>query len=123
MPLCAQAEIFRCTSAAGAVTYQEIACPESAPGRATGISDVYPQINHAERDRLLQREAALEERLIKRAQIDSAERIARDDRIARERELQASREAQQVAAGPVLLIRPLHRPRVTAPHRRPFQPL
>ena len=124
----AHAEIFRCTASGGAVTYQEIPCPASAPGRATDIPEAYPVINRIERDRLLEREAALEERLLKRAQIDAAERIARDDRLARERENQALREAlarrdEGFAAGPgFVLVRPLRASRL-APHRRPLQPL
>jgi hypothetical protein len=110
----AHAEIFRCTASGGAVTYQEIPCPASAPGRATDIADAYPEINLAERERLLQREAALEARLLKRAEIDAAERIARDDRIAREREVQALREAlaQSSASPAFVFVRPLRPPRV-----------
>lgn len=55
----AHAEIFRCTAPGGTVTYQEIPCPASAPGRATDIPVAYPEINRAERERLLQREQAL----------------------------------------------------------------
>jgi hypothetical protein len=121
----AQAEIFRCT-AMGGVTYQELPCAGS--GGATDIPVAYPEINRLERDRLLQREAALEARMLKRAEIDSAERIARDDRIARERELAvlreglAQRDAQ--AAGPgFLVIRPLRAPRAPARDRRAYRVL
>jgi hypothetical protein len=125
----AHAEIFRCTASGGAVTYQEIPCPASAPGRATDIADAYPEINRAERERLLQREAALEARMLKRAEIDAAERISRDDRIARERELQALREAlaqrdSPTTVGPLFVgIRPFRHPRASPHHRRPFQSL
>ena len=116
-PSLAAAEIFRCTAASGAITYQEIPCPASAPGRATDIPAAYPGINSAERDRLLQREALLEARLLKRAEIDAAERIARDDRIARERELQPQ---IQPTAPAVLLVRPLRPPRPFRAYRRPY---
>ena len=123
----AHAEIFRCT-ADGVVTYQEIPCPASATGGATLIPETYPEINRVERDRLLTREAALDERLLKRAEIDAAERIARDDRIARERENAALREAlaqrEAAASAPVFLVgRLFHPPRASLHHRRPFQPL
>jgi hypothetical protein len=119
----AHAEIFRCT-ADGAITYQEIPCPASATGGATLIPDAYPEINRIERDRLFQREAALDARLLKRAEIDAAERIARDDRIAREQEAQALREAiaqREAASGaPVfMLARPFRPPRAFPAHRRP----
>ena len=71
------AEVFRCTSAAGAVTYQEIPC---AAGESLGIVDVpesYPAANVAERDRLFQREAALDQRLEAERERRSRETIAR----------------------------------------------
>jgi hypothetical protein len=111
----AQAEIFRCT-AAGGVTYQAIPC--AGTGGATDIPVAYPEINRLERDRLLQREAALEARMLKRAELDSAERIARDDRIARERELAslrevvAMRDAQSFAGPAFFFVRPFQPPRV-----------
>ncbi|HUQ27347.1 MAG TPA: DUF4124 domain-containing protein [Usitatibacter sp.] len=128
LALPAHAEIFRCTAASGSVTYQEIPCPSSGFGGATGIPDVYPEINRLERDRLLQREAALQARMLKRAEIDSAERIARDDRIARERELAALREAlvqkeAQVAGPGFLVIRPFRAAPGFTRDRRPFRVL
>ena len=66
-----------------------------------------------ERDRLLQREAALDARILKRAELDSAERIARDDRISREATLQAMMERDRAEAAPMFVVaRPLrHAPR------------
>jgi hypothetical protein len=122
----AHAEIFRCTASGGAVTYQEVPCPASAQSRAMDIPAVdYPEVNRAERERLLQREAALDARQLKRAQVDAAERIARDDRAARERESQALRDAlaqrdAQSSAGPAfVLVRPLRPPRLNSPRHRP----
>jgi hypothetical protein len=87
----AASEIYRCKSPAGAVTYQQQPCADANEGGAVGIATSYPD-HTAERDRLMQREAAMDARLLKRLEIDAAERIARDERIARERELQAERE-------------------------------
>ena len=125
LSLSAHAEIFRCTGSAGAITYQEIPCPSSAQARTMDIPTVFPEVNRAERDRLLARADALEARLLKRAEIEAAERIARDDRAAREREAQALREAlaaqREAAAAPApgfLVIQPFRAPRIH-PHRRP----
>ena len=113
----AQAEIFRCASDGGAITYQEIPCPASARAATIDIPSAFPEVNRIERDRLLAREAALDARLLKRAEIDAAERIARDDRVAREREMAAlreelaRREAQQLG-GSFIVVRPLRMPRI-----------
>ena len=61
-------------------------------GGAVDIPSSFPDANALERERLFQREAALDARLLKRAEIDAAERIAREDRLAREREAQAERD-------------------------------
>jgi hypothetical protein len=108
----AGAEIYRC-SAGGSVTYQEIPCPDSADAATMPIGADFPVVNLLERDRLLQREAALDARILKRAEIDAAERIARDDRIARELTLQAQMERERAeAASSYVVARPLrHAPR------------
>jgi hypothetical protein len=103
----AGAEIYRC-STGGSVTYQEIPCPASADAATMPIGADFPVVNLLERDRLLQREAALDARILKRAQIDAAERIARDDRIARELALQAQMERERAeAASYYVVARPL----------------
>jgi Domain of unknown function (DUF4124) len=106
------AEIFRCTAHDGGVTYQQDPCGASSSGGAVNIPTSYPDHTY-ERERLASREAALDARLLKRLEIEAAERIARDDRIAREREAQAARdlaEAQQ--ASPAYgIVRALHVPR------------
>lgn len=113
----AHAEIFRCTSDGGAITFQEIPCPPSTQAATMDIPSRFPEVNRVERERLLAREAALDARLLKRAEIDAAERIARDDRLAREREIAAlreelaRREAEQ-AAGGFFVVQPLRPPRV-----------
>ncbi len=127
LAFCAHAEVYRCKSAGGAVTYQEIPCPASAEGARMHIPDAFPEVNRAERDRLLLREAALDARLLKRAEIDAAERIARDDRIARERELAAlreelaRREGEQANVG-FVVAQPLRAPRVHYHLLRPLPP-
>ena len=97
------AQIYRCVDAHGAVTYQETACVLASDERAWQTPE-YPPVNTAERDRLLQREAALDARLMKRAELETAERIARDERRARELELAAQRE--QAAPAPPLYVIP-----------------
>ena len=90
-------EIYRCRSPGGAITYQQQPCPLASEAEALSIPSSYPD-HTAERDRLMQREAAMDARLMKRLEIESAERIARDTRIARESELQAERDRAAAAA-------------------------
>jgi hypothetical protein len=87
-PVAGAAPIYRCTSA-GAVSYQEQPC-ESA-GARVALPDSYPEVNRVERDRLLQREAALDARLLKRLELEAAERIARDHRRALEAQAERDR--------------------------------
>ena len=115
VPLCCDAaRLFRCTSAGGAVTFQEQPCGAASDERVQDLPE-YPPANLAERDRLLQREAALDARLLKRAEIDSNERIARDARRSRELELEAerARSAEPMYVGPVYGVgyMPAYRPR------------
>jgi hypothetical protein len=103
------AEIFRCTARDGGVTYQQDPCAASSNGGPVNIPTSYPD-HAAERDRLALREAALDARLLKRLEIEAAERIARDDRIAREK---AQAQAQAQAEDTVFygIGRPLRVPR------------
>ena len=105
----ASADIYRCQSRHG-VTYQEVPCPDEAIANTVGIATVYPDYK-SERDRLAAREAAMDARLLKRLEIESAERIARDDRIAREKEAQAAlalAQAQSQDSPVYVLGRPMH---------------
>ena len=95
----AQAEIFRCTAAGGAVSYQEFPCGEADKARTMDIPAAFPEVNGTERNRLLQREAALEARMLERERIESAERIARNELAVREREALAARDAAVAAQG------------------------
>jgi hypothetical protein len=113
VPLAADAgRLFRCTSAGGAVTFQEQPCGAAADERIQDMPE-YPPANLAERDRLLQREAALDARLLKRAEIDSNERIAREARRSLELEAERARAAEPIYVGPVYGVGylPAHRPR------------
>jgi len=94
----ARAEIFRCTGSGGRITYQEVPCGSAEQSRTMDIPAAFPEVNNVERNRLLQREAALDARLIERSRIESAERIARAELAAREREAEAAREAAAAAA-------------------------
>src|SRR5256885_1082559 len=104
----ASADVFRCQSRHG-VTYQQLPCPDEAIAETVGIPTEYPDYLAA-RDRLAAREAAMDARLLKRLEIESAERIARDNRIAREREAQAAlalAQAQSQDSAVYIVGRPL----------------
>lgn len=111
----AQAEVFRCTSAAGAVTYQEVPCAADQAARIVDLPERYPAADGAERDRLFQREAALDRRL-------EAER----ERLTRETIARISRPPAAEAQAPepqVVLFVPAHlrspRPSRIHVHLRP----
>jgi|SRR5690242_12037125 len=112
--------IYRCTAPGGGVTYQEIPCPNDSAQRATDIPTEYPEVNREARERLFQREAALEARQLEREKMDTALRIAREDRLAREAE---ARQPAPVEAAPFYLVtqpprlRPF--PARVRPHLRP----
>jgi hypothetical protein len=108
------AEIFRCQSREG-TTYQQVPCPEEAIADTINIAASYPDYM-AERDRLAQREAAMDARLLRRLEIESAERIARDERVAREKEAQAERDRQQQSTPTYVAGFPMRAPR-HPPHR------
>ena len=112
----ASAGIFRCKDRAGSVTYQEVPCV-SADERATDIPTAFPEVNYAERDRLLRREAELDARLLRRAEIDAQVQIAREERLAREREAELQRQAAN-DAGPVWLVPMAYRNAWRDTHRR-----
>ena len=117
--------IYRCTER-GAVTYQEIPCGEVEQARTVNIPSVFPEANVAERNRLLQREAALDARLLERARIESAERIAQSELATREKEAKAMREAAELAAQqpvyPAYIVGPAYRGPRLRHHQAPFLP-
>ena len=117
LAVAAQAQVYRCTGAKGAVTYQEIPCGEAEQARTMNIPSAFPEANLVERNRLLQREAALDARLLERARIESAERVANAELATREKEAKAMREAAELAAQqpvfPAYVVGPAYRgPRV-----------
>jgi hypothetical protein len=119
----AAGEIYRCKAPGGTASYQQQPCAHPDDGGAVGIATIYPD-HTAERDRLMQRVAAMDARLIRRLEIEAAERIARDERIAREAALQAERERterERAQNAPVLIVgwpqRPGSAPRRPWPER------
>jgi hypothetical protein len=71
------AAVFRCTEGDGSITYQDTACTGNAAEKATDIPTQFPPPNDAERARLLQREAELEQRLEARRERESREAMMR----------------------------------------------
>ena len=126
IPLWSHGEIFRCTAAGGGITYQEIPCGAADQSRVMGIPATFPEVNTSERNRLLQREAAADARLLERMRIESAERVAQSELAARERVARAEREAAELAAQqygyPVFVTGPAYRPRPT-PHHPLLRPV
>jgi hypothetical protein len=110
---CNAAPIHRCFTSNLGVSYQEEPC---AAGNDAGEFDFanFPDINAAERDRLLQREAALDRRL-----------EAQRDRLSQEEMTRISARAQ-VAAAQAVAVAPVEPPyyggwqiaRNRAPHGR-----
>jgi len=91
----AAADVYRCSHAKG-VTYQEIPCPDSSVGERANIPTIFPEPNVAERERLLEREAALYKRLEARRDREVQEAVLRD--AAAERQLERERLAAAQAA-------------------------
>ncbi len=117
----AAAPIYRCDSPKG-TSYQEFPCEAQDLGGATSLPTAFPESNKEERDRILARDASLDERMLRRQAIDSAERIARDDRIAREKEAEAQlamAEAMSMSAYgvPVGWVRPQPRRNFAPKHQ------
>lgn len=112
-PLATHAAVFRCTAPDGAVTYQELPCPEKSGARALDVPTEYPPIDARQRQDLMQREVALYQRLEARRERESREAIAS---IGADAQVQAAQaQAQAVSPGYVLgwpralWPRPIHR--------------
>jgi hypothetical protein len=99
-PLAAHAAIFRCAAAGGAVSYQATPCPDPEVASTLDVPSEYPAVDTQQRDRLLQREAALDQRLEARRERESRETIAS---IGRHALVQAAR-AQAEAAAPAYIM-------------------
>jgi hypothetical protein len=100
------AGIYRCATGTG-IAYQELPCDAGAAEKSLPAPD-FPPVNATERSRLLDREAALDARMLKRAEIDASERIARETRWAREAELEAERERAKAAASQYYPMYPVY---------------
>jgi hypothetical protein len=94
---CNAGPVYRCFTSNLGVSYQEAAC---TPGNDAGELDLsnFPAVNAAERERVLQREAALDRRL--EAQ---RERLSREEmtRISARAQVAAARAAAAAPAEPV----------------------
>jgi hypothetical protein len=75
--LAAQAEIYRCTSPSGAVTYQQSPCALREEAKRLDIPENFPEIDADRRARLLAQEAALDRRLEARRERENREALAR----------------------------------------------
>ena len=125
----ATAQVYRCSVPGQPVSYQEQPCEGASQGGALALPTQFPDYLEP-RNRLAAREAAADARILRRLEIESAERIARDERLAREAQLQAERERAEAADAawyPVYAVRPLRmrpmaRPRMHGPNPYP-QPL
>ncbi len=73
----ATAEIYRCTAKSGAVTYQQIPCPASESVTVLDLPATFPAADPQERQRLFEREAALDRRLEAQRERDNREAVAR----------------------------------------------
>lgn len=87
VPLSAGAEIVRCVEA-GTVTYQDSPCTGSSTRQPANIPSEYPAPNLAERNRLLDREAAMYRRLEARRDRELQEHLARTALQQREAEVE-----------------------------------
>jgi len=106
----ANAAVFRCTAADGGITYQDAPCAGADAAQATDIPTQFPPVNEAERARILQREALLEQRLEQKRERESRELALRS--VAAPAPAQP---AESYAEGyplyyPITLQRPIHRP-------------
>jgi len=109
-PACA--EIFRCTSPAGSVTYQQDPCGASENAARIDVPASYPAPDSAERQRLFAREAALDQRLEAERERWSREAIAHAMQPA------PAPEPEPVAGSGILWFgTPLR-----FPHHRPHRP-
>jgi hypothetical protein len=92
---CAAADIYRCATPGGGISYQELPC--HGVGAKTDLPTNFPEVNIAARETLLQREAALERRL-----------EAQRERLSREEMTRITARAQVAAAEAT--VRPVAEP-------------
>jgi len=120
LPAAASAsDIVRCIAAGGGITYQQAPCPEASSERFLAIATEYPAPNLAERDRLLQREAALYRRLEARREREAQEAVLREERQERARVTAAAAAAVQFPQLIVVSRWPGRRATSGTPRNRP----
>jgi hypothetical protein len=112
-PLSASAGIFRCAEPGMAVSYQEMPCADPSMASTLDVPTEYPAIDAQKRDRLLQREAALDQRLEARRERESRETIAT---IGRDAQVQAAEAEAEAAAAAYFMAWP-HAPGLRLLHR------
>ena len=101
--------VYKCRAPEGSLTYQELPCAGSEQALEARIPSDFPVPNLAERDRTLQREAALDRRLEAQRDRLTAESIAR---ISRPEPVAAPVEPAAVVWWPAAYptLRGIHRP-------------
>jgi hypothetical protein len=111
-------DIVRCLAPNGAVTYQQVSCPESSREQVAGIASEYPAPNLRERERLLAKEQQMYRRLEAQRERDTQVEMARQARAAMEARAQAEAAAAAGAAAepyyvawPARPLRPTHHQR------------
>jgi hypothetical protein len=117
-------EFFKCTDAAGKVSYQQVPCPADATGTKVDATPANPGYDPEARERLLRQGAEADQRTKERAAADEVERRERDahesaKRAAEEQARKAQDAAEQASylAPPYLWI-PV-RPPLGYPQPRP----
>jgi hypothetical protein len=115
--LATHAAVFRCAESDGSVTYQDRACHGGEASGATTIPTEFPPPNEAERARILQREAQLEQRLEQKRERESRELSLRSVAAP----APAAAPEPYVEGYPLYFAPPLHRPidRPRPPRPRP----
>jgi hypothetical protein len=117
-------ELFKCTDAAGKVTYQQAACPGTATEKKIDATPANPAFDPEARERLLKQGAEADQRIKERAAQDNAERLEREareeKRLAREEQARKAQDAEQQASylAPPYLWIPV-RPPIGYPVPRP----
>lgn len=115
----ASPDIIRCVGAGGGVTYQQVPCSEASRSEPVAIPTEFPAPNLAERDRLFEREAALDRRLEARRERESREAMIREAREEREAERARLAALAAQAAQPQYVIAYPIRVRPNPAQRRP----
>ncbi|APV49288.1 hypothetical protein BWI17_06085 [Betaproteobacteria bacterium GR16-43] len=100
--------VYKCIGSDGRISYQEMPCPESRDSQPMALPTEFPAIDTAARDRLLEREAALDRRLEAQRDRLTAEAIAK---ISRPEPVFVASEPAVAVAWPAWGIAPRWNPR------------